>query len=703
MATLPLPSAVVAAVTDSDGKWLGTAFYVGPRTALTCAHVIGERTKDEIRLLPVDGPPLLHVEELRIRPIHDIACLDVTQPAASWLPLKATWAPGLRVVSHGFSSRYPAARFPSGHPMDPCEISGETEVEWPSGRAKVLRLTPSNADEGFSGGPAVDVVSGAVIGILRFRSPTEGGTYAIPAETVLSQWPDLASFGDGLAMDLATVNPMPGSWLTFDWMKFHCVAVDSESARRDPSVSLLSDVMRSTFSQDDVRRIWEAFRGYWRERVLLRGYTDRALAPLPTAANLQLASLSVRDAYSSRARLAETIRLVVESDLALFDVTNFEPGVMLLLGVRAANRRGVTIASHGTWLEGSPLPRPFNLADLPLASHKTPEGIVGIDPRVNLLIDRIVSGFEQMGESPRYLDLPAYDGIRLLGPGQRSWSTIGLDSRVLVLCSYDDAFYGNWRNLRLQIQAALSQADLRPQVARLVDLRRPQLVSQALYEMIRRCSACVTDWTRWSPSTFFELGVRLAISPWGSVQVVDDQWLDDYAANEELPALDQAKFMREVFEPIGYRGNSDSNIGSAVAGKLLEIRNTAGIEGGHYIRSVVIDSLARVQEAQADIYTYLTKEADSLHHPDTKQTNAPQALFPEIKEVKVEHEDAALQRRIAAWLYLDGRLGAGSLPDGDRRKEEWRSLGNTVVDGLYASGTDDDVRLATQIEMRLET
>jgi len=234
-----------------------------------------------------------------------------------------------------------------------------------------------------------------------------------------------------------------------------------------------------------------------------------------------------------------------------------------------------------------------------------------------------------------------------------------------------------------------------------MDLRRPQLVSQSLYDLVRRCSACVTDWTRWSPSTFFELGVRLAISPWASVQVLDEEWADTQASDHESPQLTQHETMRELFQPIGYRGKKDDRIGALLARSLVSMRETAGVDGGHFVRPVVLDSLSRVQEARADVSKSLVDEADALHHSEQRRRNTTQALFAEIREIKVEQEDAALQRRIAAWLYLEHRVSAGSLARGDPRHELWRALGNAVVEALYASDADGDLELAEVIEGRL--
>src|SRR4029450_5389006 len=56
----------------------------------------------------------------------------------------------------------------------------------------------------------------------------------------------------------------------------------------------------------------------------------------------------------------------------------------------------------------------------------------------------------------------------LRGPETRpdAWSTIPLDRLVLVLCSYDAAFYEDWKLLRRQIASALSELDQATHVAR---------------------------------------------------------------------------------------------------------------------------------------------------------------------------------------------------------------------------------------------
>ena len=145
-------------------------------------------------------------------------------------------------------------------------------------------------------------------------------------------------------------------WASFDPTKLHCAVITSESELN--SQAKLSDRMRSVWPTGGVR-IWKAFRGYWEGRRLVNG-EERALASTFSRAAVTVLARSVIDAFRTQDALDETIRAVTQADLVLFDVTNFEPAVMFLMGIRAATRRGVTVCSHGGgWHAGKPLEIPF--------------------------------------------------------------------------------------------------------------------------------------------------------------------------------------------------------------------------------------------------------------------------------------------------------------------------------------------------------
>jgi hypothetical protein len=423
---------------------------------------------------------------------------------------------------------------------------------------------------------------------------------------------------------------------------------------------------------------------------------QRQLAADYSTANVRLASFNVLDAYSSPTSLDLAVRLVVEADLALFDLTGFEPGVMLLLGVRAATRRGITINSHGKeWQEGAWLKRPFNLSDLALASHAPPtDEFAGDDPRVQRLVERITTGFDQLACQPYYRDLPVYDALRQLGHQENAWRSIPLEAEVLVLCSYDAEHFDAWLNLRQQLSEALYDEGILTKVVRLLDVATPQVVSQSLYERIRRCAGCVADWTGETPSTFFELGVRMAVSPWSVTQIASTEWLGAVASK-------QIKLMQPLLDPLLYKGPGDPHIGRRVARQLLDLRGRLAGASGHRLRQVAAEALSKTEERLPDLFDQLRNEADSLNHQGRIRDNVPQALFYEVKNIKEDQEKAARERCLAAWLYLEHRVGAGLLADSDERKRLWRELGEIVAAALFASDDEADQSLAEAIEKRV--
>ena len=561
----------------------------------------------------------------------------------------------------------------------------------------------SDFKQGISGAPAVDAQSEHVAGVFaKYESPTRA--YAIPSRSVRQRWPRLPldATTDGAPFeDLTGVTNRVASeaWPEFDPSRFHCVVVASEG---DPDGEL-GDLLAEALARPKAADVWSAFVAGAEGRRLVGG-DIRELGPTYANANVRQASFSVLEAFASIESLATATRLLVEADLVLIDMTGFEPGVMLLAGIRGATRRGVTISSHGTWREGRPLERPFNLSDLSLSSHApSSEPTVGTDLRLDRLTDRIRRGFEQYGKQPSYLDLPIYDALRRLGSDESAWGSVGLDQEVLVLCSYHTEYSKTWMSLRASVQRALAADDLRPMIERLQDSATPQLVSQTLYERVRRCAACIADWTYNSPSTFLELGVRLVASPWGAVQIARKSWLDAPTDPNDQPVAvaGQLELMARLFEPLVYDDRPDRAVGARIAEQLtLNRKQMQGISG-HPIRQFAIEALANVGERLSDPADLLRENANALNHLARTRLNVPQALFFEATAIKADQERAALERRVAAWLYLEHRVSAGELENDDPRRAQWRELAEIVVAELYVTGEDADLDLAIRIEERL--
>ena len=231
----------------------------------------------------------------------------------------------------------------------------------------------------------------------------------------------------------------------------------------------------------------------------------------------------------------------------------------------------------------------------------------------------------------------------------------------------------------------------------------PQLVSQSLYERIRRCAGCLADWTWFSPSTFFELGVRLAVSPWSVVQILDENWLEKITrgtGSKDIPAK-QIENMKTLLNPLTYKGTNDNDIGPRIAQQLIQMRGRIRGSKGHRIRQTAAGALRAAEERLPQLFEQLMSEADALDHKDRERENVPQALFYEIEEISEDQEKSALERRLAAWFYLDLRVSADRLDDSDERKRIWRELGEIVASDLYLSDDEADLTLADEITRKL--
>ena len=208
------------------------------------------------------------------------------------------------------------------------------------------------------------------------------------------------------------------------------------------------------------------------------------------------------------------------------DITGFEPAVMLLLGVRAVVRRGVTILSTADQLDEAHLSHlPFNVQESKVVCHGGAyEPKIPRNP-VYVISAAIRDGLRELHSHPRYLDLHVYDAIRCATPEEPTTAPStrqpGQDSvtdTVVALCPFHEEYKDHW----LQISSRIFDEYPNKRVVRMLDITSPRLVSQALYEQIRWAETCIVDWTYWRANVFFELGVRLACSETGPVCLLDE-------------------------------------------------------------------------------------------------------------------------------------------------------------------------------------
>ncbi len=497
-------------------------------------------------------------------------------------------------------------------------------------------------------------------------------------------------------------------WQSFDPDKLHVLVVLSEHEGEHLQEWGLVDLVSEAVAGDTGDRIWKAFRGASDGQKLVNG-EQRALSENLVPSSLALSKFSVLEAFASGQALDRAVRAVAQADLVVFDVTGFEPGVMLLAGVRSACRRGLSVCSHGGgWMEGQPLGIPFNLQELNLNSHTKSRVAAGSsNPVVDRFVQRVETGFRQLAKQPYYLDLPGYHALRQLGSDYAAASTIGVDDQVLVLCSFDKGFLDNWQFVAGQLKKALSGKNVKSKkIERIIDYGTPQLVLQGLYEQIRRTAACVVDWSEFSASVFIELGARLAVSEWGAVQIIDERHLPrGECAKPELKEA-QIDRMRRLLTPIVYQYRGDSKAAFDQAADAL-VRRSPNLDderatGYNRVYRALLGVLESVQSALPPVAQDLKRRADALHHPMQGQVGAPQVLFSGSRLIKQDAERTAAELRVAAWLYLEHRVGAAGRKSDAALAKLYRELGQSAVDALYDLGDDESIALAANIEKRLK-
>lgn len=229
-------------------------------------------------------------------------------------------------------------------------------------------------------------------------------------------------------------------------------------------------------------------------------------------ANLNVTPLELLSEGSLTAEtIRGTVRALCAADIVVADVSNYDPIVFLLLGIRATVRRGVTIACTKKPLDDQLWEDiPFNLKELNLISFSNEE-----DGQEELRA-ALHAGLTQSGVSTHYLDLPVYDYVR-----EESSDEATADHRRVLLLRAFRPYRGDRKlHVQEQIRQALGFSEDVP-VESLIDQVSPRLAGQRLYEAIRHWKYCVVDLTWWRPNVMFELGVRLSATSADTFCLID--------------------------------------------------------------------------------------------------------------------------------------------------------------------------------------
>lgn len=381
------------------------------------------------------------------------------------------------------------------------------------------------------------------------------------------------------------------------------------------------------------------------------------------------------------------------ADLAFVDLTDYEPIVMVLLGIRAAVTRGVTVCSAQVDEYDRVLrSQPFHMHEVPLAKHGFPVTRHAAEE----LATRAAAGLSELKKLPHsYQDLPVFDALRNThGPGetrlQRAWHEY-----ALVLCPFGASYTNlNWEALRVNIPKAINHQRERqgrppttPTIARTLDLDSPRTVSHALFEALRRTQLCIFDLTHWRPGVLFELGIRLAVNRVPPVCVVDatqlaelrnlgdltdDEWDDKWRRAGPTSAYArrisaQALGLVDLLHPIEYDPYSDDLKGN-IAGRLAAIADPFSVsEPNPQPRADDEDFRWHVwRHVHADYDAHASAESillDPVLRDAGRDVDAGQRylVYPAGSPIWRSIREATAERQFMAWLYLRSREAHGGL------------------------------------------
>ncbi|MGD9705180.1 MAG: hypothetical protein AB7Q42_22320 [Acidimicrobiia bacterium] len=394
--------------------------------------------------------------------------------------------------------------------------------------------------------------------------------------------------------------------------------------------------------------------------------------------------VAVLEAIGSVENWAAVINALARADVLVVDVTDFQPAVMLILGVRSVLRRGVTISVTATDVRTHAVALPFNVQETRVLPYDDEE--VFHDD----LYRAIAEGASNVTRDENYLDLPAYHGVR--APRPAAWADE--DSKnILVLCPFSDEYASFYRKLRPIVEAHTPGMKAR----RMLDLRSPRLVGQALYEQVRWATYCIVDWSEWRANVFFELGVRLAASEHDPLAIIDTAHLQGRQSGGSTDGLssqlEQYAALIRLFDPVVYeRGHARDAIRPAVESHMRP-------DGPRRPRRAPTQAVPPGGTFAAAQASFVWQNDPQLGRPDREQRDGAwrilgrdQMRLPERLILFAANDvyDTALraavrERWIAAWLYLQHLSNAEGEPVLDDVVAEFARVSQFLEQALATS------------------
>lgn len=445
--------------------------------------------------------------------------------------------------------------------------------------------------------------------------------------------------------------------------------------------------------------------------------------------NAGFKTIRINDALGSQKEYNRAIGLLCEADIAVIDVTKYEPGIMLFLGIRSAVQRGVTIVTTNLELDAAAWSSlPFNLKELyPLSLTPRTQDINSSEHPNQIMGRTIARALGHFHSLPFYQDVPAYEALRRFDPAPKEEA-----QSILWLCS----FHKNYKPLAGYIQNGFSEEygnDLSERnerkylLQRIIEIVSPQLVTQRLYSAIRSTVLCLVDWSFWSPNVFFEFGVRLATSNFGPVCLLAKNVPDLLREKEPDPAdavndntdalLQQRERLKKLFSPLEYdlegdwrevfqevRARHTAMLEYEIPDRRSNIPPTFGaFSSAHTYKFVGMRLRLKNEPGAAGADIFLTSSADSLIGVSSTTEPSLPVLYANVnQELDKQARNAAKEMLIAAWYYLGNRYHDELQEPGDLLKS-YEDLSIRLANLLEQSDDPKDQALYRSVRQTLKT
>jgi hypothetical protein len=412
--------------------------------------------------------------------------------------------------------------------------------------------------------------------------------------------------------------------------------------------------------------------------------------------------IEVLKAVSSAANWVVTVKTLAQADYLVADVTAFQPVIMLLLGVRSVLRRGVTVSvTEDDLSDTSKLP--FNVQETRVISFADENNFYKD-------LDRAISeGSTSLAKDPNYLDLPAYQAVRV--PRPELWAESDRQS-ILMLCPYGEDYPEVFRD---KLEVVISAGAEGPAPRRMLDLRSPRLVGQALYEQIRWASRCIVDWSYWRANVFFELGVRLACSERDPLIIIDARDRDGPRSRPKgLATLQQYELLIRLLDAVAYNHESPraalkgplerwtKNLLTSLLSTPEGVKDVGSLPPAGTFRAAQSSFQWRLEAVLTPPHLEQQRRAEWILGTDPVMRPEPLILFAGNPAFDAELVAAVRENWIAAWLYFR-HLASAEDPYPDDLWEELEVLGPLVEDMLKSSPEKRHQALREDIHRFLRT